>query len=153
MARSTVTGLVGAVIASAGVATWALIAKNLADEQIAVADDAVAFAGAPVTSPWTAWVQADTIKKHALQAAGGRTYAEVSGSLQARQRDLRAEGKTAAEVAQDAEVAKLTAARTVAMDGSFLRSSLFTSVIAFGVSLLAVGTGASLVLLSRSSRR
>lgn len=149
MPRSTVTGLVGGLIATAGAATWALVAKNLADERISVADDAVAFAGAPVTSPWTAWVQADTIKRHALHAADGRTYSELSAALMGRQRQLKDEGKSAAEVADDAEVKKLTEVRALAMDGSFLRSSLFTSVIAFGVSLLAVGTGASLVIQSR----
>lgn len=33
------------------------------------------------------------------------------------------------------------------MNGSFLRSSLFTSVLAYGVSLLALGTGAFLALI------
>ena len=38
------------------------------------------------------------------------------------------------------------AQRTTVMNGSFLRASLFTSVVAFGVSALVIGLGVILVL-------
>ena len=44
------------------------------------------------------------------------------------------------------EAAELQAMRNTQMNASFLRASLLTSVIASGVSLLAIGTGAVSVL-------
>ncbi len=44
------------------------------------------------------------------------------------------------------EAAALQAQRDTQMNASFLRASLFTSILAFGVSLLAMGTGVVTIL-------
>jgi hypothetical protein len=59
-------------------------------------------------------VQADIIQHHALEASGGQTYAELD---------------------MDDPV------RETVMDASFLRASLFTSVVSFGVAAFAMGMG------------
>ncbi|GEL94525.1 aromatic ring-opening dioxygenase LigA [Cellulomonas composti] len=100
--------------------TWGAVSSNLAAEKITVSDDASAFQGQLVDTPWEAWVQADIINHHALDASGGKTYAELD---------------------------REDPTRETMMTASFLRSSLFTSVVAFGVALLVVGTGVVLILI------
>lgn len=110
----------GVILIIAGMATWVLIQDQLAAENITVADDANCMAGKPVDGPITAYCQADIIDDHARNATGGLTYAELD-----RDDPLRA----------------------VAMNASFLRASLFTSVLAFGVSALATGLGVVLLFV------
>ena len=117
--------VVGIVFAVAGVGTYIMVANELANENITVSADAKYFAGQSVNSPWTAWSEAETISKHALQATGGKTYAELD-------RD--------------------DPLRDTAMQASFLRASLFTSVVAFGVALLAAVLGVMLILIGVSLR-
>jgi hypothetical protein len=110
----------GAVMIVAGVASYLLVQRELQDEQIVVSDDAENFAGEPVEGPFTAYSQAMIIKTHALEIADGQTYAQLD------QDDPR---------------------RATVMDASFLRSSLFTSVLAFGVAVLVAGLGVLAILL------
>ncbi|MCW5954571.1 MAG: aromatic ring-opening dioxygenase LigA [Propionibacteriaceae bacterium] len=112
--------ILGAVFIVAGITTWGMVSSKLAAERITVSADAPMFAGATVADPFTAFVQADIINQHALAATDGKTYAELD-----REDPL----------------------RNTAMNGSFLRASLFTSVIAFGVALFAIGVGALSILL------
>ncbi len=112
--------IIGAVMIIAGAVTWGMVSTKLAAENITVSADAPMFAGAKVTGPLEAFVQADVINGHALKATGGKTYAQLD---------------------------KEDPLRATAMNGSFLRSSLFTSVIAFGVALFAIGVGALAILL------
>ena len=112
--------ILGAVFIVAGITTWGMVSSKLAAERITVSGDAPAFAGATVADPFTAFVQADIINQHALKATDGKTYAELD---------------------------KEDPLRATAMNGSFLRASLFTSVIAFGVALFAIGVGALSILL------
>ena len=79
-----------------------------------------------MTGPFTAFVQADVINKHALEASGGKTYAEL---------------------AQDDPV------RETVMQASFLRASLFTSVVAYGVALFAAGMGVLAILFGWAIHR
>jgi hypothetical protein len=133
MARSTgragvvgiVVAVVGVIFAVAGVVTWFVVADQLAAEKITVSKDADMLAGQDVTGPFTAYAQAQVINKHALEATGGKTYAELD---------------------------KEDPARTTAMQASFLRASLFTSVVAFGVAALAVVLGIMLVLIGWALR-
>jgi hypothetical protein len=133
MARSTgragvvgiVVAVVGVIFAVAGVVTWFVVADQLAAEKITVSKDADMLAGQDVTGPFTAYAQAQVINKHALEATGGKTYAELD---------------------------KEDPARTTAMQASFLRASLFTSVVAFGVAALAVVLGIVLVLIGWALR-
>jgi hypothetical protein len=117
--------VIGIVFAVAGVATYVLVANELAAENITVSADAEYFAGQEVNSPWTAYSEAETISKHALKATGGKTYAELEQG---------------------------DPLRDTAMQASFLRASLFTSVVAFGVAALAAVLGLALFLIGISLR-
>jgi len=117
---SIIVIVAGIVLIVTGVATWFSVSNQLADENITVSADAERFAGQPVDGPLTAYEEAAVINKHALEATGGLTYAELDRDDPVRQ---------------------------TAMTASFLRASLFTSVVAFGVALMAAGVGLVLVLI------
>jgi hypothetical protein len=110
----------GVLMIVLGVATYYVVQRELADENIVVSDDADNFAGEPVEGPLTAYSEAMVIKEHALDIGGGKTYAELP---------------------QD------DPARDTVMTASFLRASLFTSVVAFGVAALVAGLGLLFILL------
>jgi len=137
----------GAVFIVAGGVTWGAVSANLADEKITVSPDASAFGGQDVNSPWTAFSQAMIIRHHALTASNDKTYAELGAMITDKQNQLKASGESADQIAKDADVVKLQGQRTTVMNGSFLRASLFTSVIAFGVALFAVGVGVVFALI------
>lgn len=118
---SVLIGIAGAILIVAGVVTWFVVQKQLADQNITVADDARWFAGDKVDGPLTAYAQADIINTHSLDMAGGKTYAELP---------------------QDDPV------RESVMDASFLRASLYTSVVAFGIAAMAVGLGIVFILIA-----
>jgi hypothetical protein len=103
-----------AVLFVAGAATWVVVQGQLADERITVSDDADRFAGDAVDGPLTAYEQAQVIERHALASSDGFRYAELE------QGDPR---------------------RAQVMNASFLRASLFTSVVSFGVAAMAMGLG------------
>jgi len=117
--------IAGALMVVGGVVTWFAVQSQLADENITVSDDAAAFAGDEVNGPFSAYVEANTIEKHALDATGGKTYAEI---------------------------AREDPARQTAMTASFLRASLFTSVVAFGVAFMAAAIGVLLILIGWALR-
>lgn len=104
----------GIVLIVVGVVAWVMVSSQLRAENIVVPDDAMAFQGQTVAGPFTAYVQADIIQHHALAASGGKTYAELD---------------------RDDPV------RATMMNASFLRASLFTSVVSFGVAAFAIGVG------------
>jgi hypothetical protein len=110
----------GAILVVAGGVTYYLVHRELADEHIVVSEDAEHNAGEKVEGPFTAYSEAMVIKSHALEAGGGLTYAQLP------QDDPR---------------------RETVMTASFLRASLFTSVVAFGVAALVVGLGVLFVLV------
>jgi hypothetical protein len=117
--------IAGALMVVGGVVTWFAVQSQLADENITVSEDASMFAGDEVNGPFTAYVEANVIEKHALDATGGKTYAELSREDPARQ---------------------------TAMTASFLRASLFTSVVAFGVAFMAASVGVFLMLIGWALR-
>lgn len=110
----------GVILTLGGGATWGVVQSQLADEKITVAEDAGSFAGQPVDGPLNAYAQADVIERHALEASGGKTYAELDREDPVRQ---------------------------VVMTGSFLRASLFTSVVSFGIAAMAMGLGVLFLLV------
>jgi hypothetical protein len=110
----------GAFLVVAGVVSYYLVHRELSDEHIVVSDDAEHNAGEAVEGPFTAYSQAMVIKSHALEIGGGKTYAELP------QDDPK---------------------RDTVMTASFLRTSLFTSVVAFGVAALVAGLGVLFVLV------
>ena len=116
---SIVVMVIGALMVIAGAVTYAQVSSTLADERITVSEDAC-LGGQAVSGPFAAYCEAQIIQTHALEATGGKTYAELD-----REDPL----------------------REVAMNGSFLRASLFTSVLAFGVSAMAIGVGIVFVLI------
>lgn len=122
--------IAGFVMAIAGIVTYVTVSQQLASENITVPGDAAFLAGDKVDGPFSAFAQADIINKHALAASEGKTYAEL-GSL-----------ATQASEAGDEELAQqYTEQRATVMNASFLRASLFTSVVAFGVAALVIGLG------------
>ena len=110
----------GVVLILGGIATWVMVSNTLADQQITVADDASCLAGDEVDGPFSAYCEAKVIEKHALEATEGKTYAELD-------RD--------------------DPHRAVAQSAAFLQSSLFTSVVAFGVAGMATLMGVVFVLI------
>ena len=106
--------IAGAVLIIAGGVTWGVVRDQLVAENITIPDDAMAFQGNVVDGPLDAYVQADIINHHALDSSGGKTYAELD---------------------------REDPARATVMNASFLRTSLFSSVIAFGVAAFAAGMG------------
>ena len=121
----TLAIIAGIVLVVGGATTWTMVRSQLIEENITVAQDAAMFGGERVDGPLDAYFQADIINHHALEASDGLTYAELE---------------------QDDPV------RETVMNASFLRSSLFTSVIAFGVAAFAAGMGLMLVLLGWALR-
>jgi hypothetical protein len=117
--------IAGIILVAAGVATYVVVSNTLADQKITVSDDADRFAGQDVTQPWQAYAQANVIGKHASEAAGGKTYAELPQDDPNRQ---------------------------TVMTASFLQASLFTSVVAFGVAAMAAGLGIVLILIGVALR-
>jgi hypothetical protein len=120
------TIILGIIFIVAGAVTWGAVTTNLADEKITVSDDAAAFAGQLVDTPWEAWAEAEVIEKHAMESSGGKTYAELD---------------------------REDPVRETVMTASFLRASLFTSVVAFGVALLAVGIGVTFLIIGLALRK
>ena len=113
-----------------GAFAWGITSTQLASENITVANDAPAFAGAKVTGPLTAFYKAEAVKKHTRAASNNLTYAELGAKVQ--------EAKDAGDTAT---AEQLQATRTMVETGNFVRASLLTSVMAFGVSALVMGAG------------
>jgi hypothetical protein len=111
--------VLGVLLVLGGVATWLLVSSTLKDQKITTADDAC-LAGRTVAGPFTAYCEAKVIEKHTLESTEGLTYAELD------REDPR---------------------RETALTSSFLQSSLFTSVVAFGVAAMAAGMGVLFVLI------
>jgi len=118
--------IAGIVLILAGAVTAWQVSSQLRAEKITVSEDSSYLAGKRVQDPLTAYAQAEVINKHALEMADGKTYAELG---------------------QDDPV------RATVMNASFLRASLFTSVVAFGLAALVVGLGIFLILLGWALRR
>ena len=117
--------ILGIVLVVAGAATWYVVSDTLANQNITVSDDADCLAGDEVDGPFSAYCQARVIEKHTLEATGGLTYAELD-----REDPL----------------------RETAMNSAFLQSSLFTSVVAFGVAGMAILMGIVFVLIGMGMR-
>lgn len=116
--------VLGVILVLGGTATWALVSSTLAEQQITTPEDAC-LPERQVRGPFTAYCQAEVIQEHTLEATEGRTYAQLDRD------DPR---------------------RDVAMNSSFLQASLFTSILAFGVSAMAVAVGVLFVLIGLGIR-
>jgi predicted phage tail protein len=118
---ATLVGIAGVIMIIGGVVTWFAVQDQLSAENITVSDDAAMLAGDEVNGPLSAYAEAEVINEHALAETDGMTYAEL-----------------------DREDPN----REVVMTASFLRASLFTSVVAFGVAVMAAGVGLVLLFIS-----
>lgn len=112
--------ILGVVMIAAGIGTWVTVSTTLGAQDITVADDADCLAGNDVNGPFSAFCQARIIDQHTLDQTGGLTYAELDRDDPLRQ---------------------------VAMNSAFLQSSLFTSVVAFGVAGMAILMGIVFILI------
>lgn len=117
--------VLGVLLIIGAATTWILVTNELNQERITVAEDASCLAGDDVNGPFSAYCQAMIIEQHALDSTGGLTYAEMD-----REDPLRA----------------------VAMNASFLRASLFTSVVAYGVAGMAALMGVVFILIGLGMR-
>lgn len=137
-----ITALIfGLLFIVAGGVTWGVVTSQLKEQEITIPEDAtfMNLGGKQVAGPLTAYAQADIINVHALAGTEGRTYAELGALI------------NEAETEEEAE--ELQAQRTSVMNASFLRASLFTSIVAYGVSALVIGLGFVLVLTGLAIRR
>ena len=116
--------VIGALMVVGGIVTWFVVSDTLADQKITTSEDAC-LPGRDVTGPFTAYCEAKVIEQHALESTGGLYYAELD-----REDPL----------------------REVAATASFLQSSLFTSVVAFGVAGMAVAIGLLFILIGLGIR-
>ena len=143
--------LAGLLMIVAGGVTWGLVQTQLKAEHITVAAVTPAnpgrLAGKDVAGPFTAYAQANAINEHALEGAGGKTYAQIGADATALKAKLKAGGASDADIATNPDVVALATTRTTTMNGSFLRASLFTSVVSFGVAALVMGLGVLFGLL------
>ena len=105
-------------------ATWFMVSDMLGDQNIVTPEDAC-LPNSEVDGPFTAYCQAQVIQEHTLESTDGMTYAELERD------DPR---------------------RDIAMNSSFLQASLFTSVLAFGVSAMAAAVGLLFVLIGLGMR-
>ena len=116
--------VLGALMIVAGALTWFTVSSELADQEIVTPEDAC-LPDREVRGPFTAWCQAEIIEEHALESTGGLTFAELD-----REDPL----------------------RDTAMNASFLRSSLYTSIVAFGVAAMAAAMGVIFILIGLGMR-
>ncbi|HEX2383147.1 MAG TPA: hypothetical protein VHI95_10950 [Acidimicrobiales bacterium] len=116
----TISIVVGILAFFAGIAVWGVVRYQLSEQHITVSSDAPFLTGKDVKGPFTAFAQAAAINEHALEAGGGKTYAELP-------RD--------------------DPNRDTVMDADFLQASLYTSVVAFGVAALISFLGVMFVLV------
>jgi hypothetical protein len=120
-ALAALVAIAGVLLIVGGAATWFMVRAQLQEENITIPEDARWLAGETVDGPLSAYSQADIINTHALAASGGRTYSELDADDPARQ---------------------------TVMTASFLRASLFTSIVSFGIAVLAAGLGVLFLLIA-----
>lgn len=130
----------GALLAVAGSGAWLAVTQQLRAEKITVPGNAPILAGKTVQDPATAFVEAVVIKGNAERGAGGRTFADISEALRHVEKGSEEEGK-------------LRGQSTALATAASLRTSLMTSVLAYGVSALVAGLGAFFVLVGSQLRR
>ncbi|PWC05508.1 aromatic ring-opening dioxygenase LigA [Agromyces badenianii] len=119
-------GIVGGIVMIVvAIIVWIAVSAQLRAENITIPDDAPFFAGKVVDGPIDAFIQAGVINMHALESSDGKTYAELDRDDPVRQ---------------------------TVMTASFLRASLFTSVVSFGVALFAAGVGVVFILFGWALR-
>jgi hypothetical protein len=157
---SLITIIVGAIMIVVGISVYAFTGSMLADQNITVSavtdEDPGALAGKPVKGPFTALAEANAILHHTNTSTDNRTYADIPGVAtsdgKTYSRDVAANANTGAPAHAKGdplseEDAINYAARQTAMNSAFLRASLYTSVLAFGVGFLIGGVGVMMIVI------
>lgn len=121
----SLTVLIGLLLLVVGASTVVVVRSQLAAEGITLHEDAPILAGTVVDNPLSAYLQAEVIEGHAAGIADGATFAELD------REDPR---------------------RAALAEASFVRASLMTSVIAFGLAAFSAGLGLALTLVGWALR-
>ncbi len=129
--------VLGAVMLVAGIVAYGTVGSQLKSQHLVVPGDAPSNAGKAVSGPFTAWSMQEVIGIHADHATDGLSYADL-GTVVDEMKEQYGEDSD--------EAAEAQGMRNTQMNASFLRASLFTSILAFGVSLLVIGTGLGIFL-------
>ena len=119
------------------------VKQELLAQNITTPEDA-SIPNARVKDARTAESMADIIDVHARESAGGKTYSELGRFLAVGGGDTN-DAKEAVKGADGKPVANPI--RNTAFQASALRTSLYTSVMAFNVADLVVGLGAMMLAL------
>lgn len=122
LVRTVALLLVGAGILRTiiGIGAAATVRSQLVAEKIVVPDRSRRYAGRTVSGPLTAFEEARVVGAIALETTGGRTYGEMD---------------------EDDPLAQM------AMEAALIRSSLFTSILAFSMAAGEAALGALLVAI------
>ena len=123
--RAIFTIVLGILLALAGLLAWIFTTHQLSAQGITVPENTYGgimstFSGHRVNNPLAAMAQAEVINEHTMAATGGRTFAQIP---------------------QGEEV------RATAQTAAFLQASLFTSVLAFALSLLVFTLGILFIVI------
>jgi len=121
----TISIVVGAIAIVVGISVYFVVRDQLSDQHVVVADDARFLSGQDVNGPFTAYAQARALNAHALDIGKGKTYAEL---------------------------ARDDPTRNTVMTADFLQASLYTSVVALGMSTLIAVLGVMFVLVGIALR-
>lgn len=115
---------------------------KLLEEKIVTTEDAE-IPNTPVTDHQTAHAMADVIQKHALEATGGLSYAELGRYVSAANPDDPAGTSDETEALLDETTGNPVSnpIRSVALQAVTLRSALLSSALAFHLAELGMGVG------------
>jgi hypothetical protein len=157
---SLITIIVGAIMIVVGITVYAVTSSMLVDQRITVSsvtdENPGALAGKDVRGPFTALAQANAIAYHTNTSTDNRSYADIpnvaTSDGKTYSRDVAANATTGAPAHAKGdplsdEDATNYAARQTAMNSAFLRASLYTSVLAFGVGFLIGGMGVMMIVI------
>lgn len=144
--------LLGVVFVAAGIYTVNRgfdardqVREELADQSITTPEDA-SIPNARVRDRDTAESMADIIDVHALESTGGLTYAELGRFAAANGDPAGTDSPDEALMGENGEPVA-NPLRNTAFQASALRTSLYTSVMAFNLTDLVVGVGVMLMAL------
>ena len=143
----------GVIFALAGIGAWVFTAMQLGNQGITVPSDANFMANSRVNNPLSALAQADAISMH--QHHGAEQALIEAGIAIPDGVPLTYSGLTASNFpdASAEQLEVIAAQRATAQTASGLQSSLFTSVLAFGVALFSFGVGVACMLAGRGFKK
>lgn len=156
----------GVIMTIAAGVVWGIVTGQLKEENITIGSDG-RYAGKVVAGPLTAFDQAEVIKLHSTPDEDspfyGETYATLGGvvnrhtaaaieladgdaqleeAIQARNIQQLQQLEASDEIINEVQQANAAQnQRNTVMNASFLRASLFTSVVSYGVCALVIGLG------------